>query len=244
MGRAFRTTAWLAVVGCLAFAGWWSVVERRPVGDWRYPDRWNPFAPLDVADAPNALTRLKLARASADAGRCHAALATADWRFEPLPDTDPAPGCGLRDAVRLTPLASGRSRAPLVSVPLVLSCPAAVSLALWERHVVQPAAATHLRGTVARIEHYGTYACRDIEGREGRKSEHATADAIDVAAFVLGDRRRIVVAAEPRGDGAEAFLDEVHAGACRFWNGVLGPRYNRAHADHFHLDRGPFRICR
>jgi hypothetical protein len=25
---------------------------------------------------------------------------------------------------------------------------------------------------------------------------------------------------------------------------VLGPEYNAAHRDHFHLDRGSFRFCR
>jgi hypothetical protein len=36
----------------------------------------------------------------------------------------------------------------------------------------------------------------------------------------------------------------VHQGACGLFTGVLGPRYNQAHADHFHFDRGPFGICR
>ncbi|MBU2089188.1 MAG: extensin family protein, partial [Alphaproteobacteria bacterium] len=32
--------------------------------------------------------------------------------------------------------------------------------------------------------------------------------------------------------------------ACRYFNTVLGPEYNTAHADHFHLDLGKSRICR
>ena len=42
-----------------------------------------------------------------------------------------------------------------------------------------------------------------------------------------------------RGDGAEArFLKAVHGRACRYFRVVLGPDYNEAHRDHFHLDRG------
>jgi hypothetical protein len=40
------------------------------------------------------------------------------------------------------------------------------------------------------------------------------------------------------------FLDAAHDGACDFFNIVLGPRYNRLHANHFHLDMGGFRFCR
>ena len=41
-----------------------------------------------------------------------------------------------------------------------------------------------------------------------------------------------------------AFLREVNDGACRFFNAVLGPDYNAAHRDHFHLDMGRWRVCR
>ncbi|WP_240636123.1 extensin family protein [Caldimonas tepidiphila] len=97
------------------------------------------------------------------------------------------------------------------------------------------------------LEHYGSYACRNVYGRtEGRRSRHATADALDVAGFVLADGRRIRVQQHwHEGDDVAArFLREVHRGACRFFDGVLGPGYNVAHRDHLHLERGPSRICR
>jgi len=40
------------------------------------------------------------------------------------------------------------------------------------------------------------------------------------------------------------FLDQAHDDACKLFSAVLGPRYNRLHATHFHLDMGPYRICR
>ncbi len=209
-------------------------------GVWRWPDRWNPWAPLAIAEAPNALTRFKLARLSRDGDACRAVLATTGFAFTPLPDRDTDAGCVLRDAVLVR-----RSGVDL-GAPVTLSCPAAVSLALWERHALQPAAELFLGAPVRRIEHYGSLACRNVYGREtGRRSRHASADAFDVAGFVAANGKRVTVRRDWGSADAEArFLEAVHRGACRYYDGVLGPGYNRAHADHFHFDRGPARICR
>jgi hypothetical protein len=40
------------------------------------------------------------------------------------------------------------------------------------------------------------------------------------------------------------FLRAVHRGACRSFNGVLGPDYDAAHADHLHLEMGGGHYCR
>jgi hypothetical protein len=111
---------------------------------------------------------------------------------------------------------------------------------------VLPAAQRNLGKRVTRLEHFGSYSCRNIYGRENaRRSRHATADAIDVAGFRLADGTRIRVVRDWSSDTPEAlFLHEVHRGACRFFDGVLGPEYNVAHRDHFHLDRGGFGVCR
>ena len=45
--------------------------------------------------------------------------------------------------------------------------------------------------------------------------------------------------------GKEAkFLKRVHAGACDLFSVTLGPEYNAAHKDHFHMDMGPGHACR
>ncbi|MFN4225017.1 MAG: extensin family protein [Hyphomonas sp.] len=36
----------------------------------------------------------------------------------------------------------------------------------------------------------------------------------------------------------------MHKGACRLFSVTLGPDYDAAHADHFHMDMGPQRACR
>lgn len=222
-------------------------------GRIQVPERLDPWAPLDVAAAPNLLTFFKLARASADPAACRAALATARWRTTPLPDRATGPGCGFENAFRI------ERTSVAVGEPFSLSCRAALSLAMWERHALQPAALARLGSEVRAIEHLGSYACRNLYGEEGRRrSRHATADAVDLAGFVLADGRRIRVLhdwhAAPGAAGASEqaagvtdearFLRELRDGACRWFDAVLGPDYNRAHADHFHFDRGRARICR
>jgi hypothetical protein len=92
---------------------------------------------------------------------------------------------------------------------------------------------------VAAVEHLGTYSCRRVNGgAEGDWSEHATANAIDMASFRLADGRRVSVLADWTGGGADAaFLREVRDGACRLFATVLSPDYNEAHRDHLQLDQ-------
>lgn len=207
---------------------------------WQLPDRHNPWAPLAWDEGPGWLTRHKLRRLAADPAACLTFLRSTPWQFEPQPDRVTGPGCGLNNVVRVrrTQLQVGDS--------FLLSCPAAASLALWERHVLQPAAQATLGEPVSRLLHFGSYACRNVYGRaQGARSQHATADALDVSGFVLLGGRRITVAGDWAGDDeASRFLRQVHDGACGLFDGVLGPGYNRAHADHLHLDRGPYRLCR
>ncbi len=204
------------------------------------PPDWNPWAPLEIAAQPNWLTRHKLARLSDDPAMCNAVLSASTLAHVSVPDNDAGEGCGWQAAVRVSDARFGPA--------FTLSCPATVSLAMWDHHAVQPAARAHFGQGVARVEHLGSYACRNVRGAGGegqRRSQHARANALDVAGFRLADGRRVRVLADWDGQGAEAaFLREVHGGACRFFQASLGPGYNAAHRDHFHLDRGAFRLCR
>ncbi|HEY0503386.1 MAG TPA: extensin family protein [Lysobacter sp.] len=241
-----RTVAWLAPLLLVALAVWAVRSGRIEV-----PERWNPWAPLRIDAPPNLLTRFKLDRASDDRDACRAALAQADMRLVPLDDRSTGEHCGFDNAVRV------ERTSVAVGEPFSLSCRAALSLAMWERHVLQQAAQEQLGARVRRIEHLGSYACRNLYGEQGRRrSQHATADAIDIAAFVLDDGRKISVQADwsdadAQGDAATAgatprarFLQALHDGACDYFDVVLGPDYNRSHADHFHFDRGAARVCR
>ncbi|MDM0046588.1 extensin family protein [Variovorax dokdonensis] len=234
----------LLALGWAVHAGWVVV-----------PPRFNPWARLDISEPPNWLTRIKLGRAQREPAQCLALIGEAGMRFEPVPDRVTGEGCALENAVRL----QGTNGAPL-NAPVLLSCRVALPLALWERHVLQPAALQHLGTRITRIDHLGGYACRNVvTGRApseggGRRSRHATADALDLAAFSRADRGRAV---SLRRDWAEApqgpsqastpeaeFLRAIHQGACGLFEGVLGPDYNAVHADHFHLEVGGWRSCR
>ena len=238
IGGSVLVASALAVLVAIAFAEAWIEV----------PDRWNPWAPLRPQEPPTLWTSYKLSRLSRDPEACMATLAETTLSYTAVPDRPLAGGCGWSNAVRVTALPER------VTAPFVLTCPAAVSLAMWQRHALQPAAAATLGDRVVAVEHLGSYACRDIGGRpvvDGERgvhrSEHATANALDVAAFVLADGRRISVARDwqrPADDPHRRFLQAIHAQACGIFKVVLGPAYNAAHHDHFHLDRGRHRACR
>jgi hypothetical protein len=205
------------------------------------PPRYNPFAPLDPVETPGLFTAMKLARARADPAACRAALRRAGVAFDEVPEQATGTGCGFRDAVRI-----GRIGTPLGS-PVTATCPLALGLVMMERHVLAPQARALLGSRLARIEHLGTYACRNINHAGfGRRSEHATANAFDLSGVVLADGRRIALTADWNGpdEARRRFLRAARDGACRFFDVTLSPDYNRLHRDHFHVDMGGRRACR
>jgi hypothetical protein len=242
-----RRGRWLGLALCAALAaGAWAVAS----GKVEIPPRFNPWAPLDVAAAPDWLTDFKLARARRDPARCLAALAQTGMQYDQLPDRVTGPGCGFENAVRLRGAGVRLGTAPS------LSCPMALSFFMWEKHALQPAARQHFGQSVVAIDHLGSYACRNINRGEGAvpgasRSRHATADALDVAGLTLANGRRISVlrdwaqAGSSAADGPAALLlRDAHQGGCRFFDGVLGPEYNAAHRDHLHFETGGFSMCR
>ena len=241
---------WIAWTGALvAAATCATVVWAVATGALQVPERYNPWAPLSVVSDPNILTGFKLRRDRDDRAACLAALNLSGARFEPVPDRDAGGGCGLENAVRLQ---AGHSLA--LGTAALLSCRAALSFVMWERHGLQPAAERALDARLVSLQHLGGYACRDVVTGDdarptGRRSRHATADALDVSGFTSGNGRRISIAkhwhAAPSGqpDAEALFLRDAHDSACRWFDGVLGPDYNRVHVDHFHLDIGGWRAC-
>ena len=206
-------------------------------GWWEVPPQWNPWAPLDVRLAPNLLTPLKLMRLQQDRVLCAQALQSSALRYSAIAD-GPVSGCPIENAVRV------QASELAFSGSFVATCPLAVAYAMFERHGLQPVAQAVFGQPVTRIEHFGSFACRNIAGST-RRSQHASANAFDIAGFRLRDGRRITVARDWKGDGdAARFLRLVHDAACGSFNTTLGPQYNAAHHDHFHVDMGLYRMCR
>jgi hypothetical protein len=115
-------------------------------------------------------------------------------------------------------------------------CAVTAAMVLWNRDVVQPLALRHFGQKVVALENLGSYNCRKIAGVQAQ-SEHSTANAIDISAFVLADGTRITLADDWRDGGKKAaFLHAVRDGSCDLFSTALSPDYNQAHANHFHLD--------
>ncbi|MFJ3525230.1 extensin family protein [Pseudomonas sp. NPDC090203] len=203
-------------------------------------DRWNPWAPLDVRQSPDLLTSFKLWRLRDNPALCEQALQSSSLRFTHQADSRADAKCPLTDTLRI----SGGDVA--LSSSFVSSCPLAVAYALFEIHGLQPAAQAVFGQRVVQVDHLGSFACRNVYNRsEGRLSQHASANALDIAGFRLADGRRISVLKDWNDEGDKGtFLRQVRDDACKQFNTVLGPDYNAAHRNHFHVDMGRWRVCR
>jgi hypothetical protein len=203
-------------------------------------DRWNPWAPLDVRQPPGLLTSFKLWRLRDNPALCEQALQSSSLRYAHQADSPADARCPLTDTLRI----SGGDVA--LSSSFVSSCPLAVAYALFEIHGLQPAAQSVFGQRVVQVDHLGSFACRNVYNRsEGRLSQHASANALDIAGFRLSDGRRISVLKDWNDEGDKGtFLRQVRDDACKQFNTVLGPDYNAAHRNHFHVDMGRWRVCR
>ena len=218
-----------AGVGLAIWRGWIDI-----------PPQWNPWAPLDVRAEPNLLTPFKLSRLADDPALCDQALASSGLRFSRQADSDASAKCPLQNTLRV----QGGDVA--LSSSFLASCPLAVAYVLFDIHTLQPAAQAVFGQRVARIDHLGSFACRNIYNRaDSRLSQHASANALDLAGFRLADGRRISVLGDWTDSGDKGrFLRQVRDGACKQFSTVLGPEYNAAHRNHFHVDMGRWQVCR
>lgn len=200
---------------------------------------WKPLginAPIGVATKSQIL---KVSLGSRP--KCLAMLQTEakDTVFSQMEPQRNEKGCGWDVSLNASQISGVRFR-PAAMESL---CPMQVSAYIWLRKVDESAQAL-LGSGLARVHHYGTYSCRNIAGTS-RLSEHAYANAWDVAAFELDDGRMISVQKHwDAGDARAGFLRAARDWGCKTFRVTLSPDYNAAHADHFHLDMGPSTSCR
>ena len=89
--------------------------------------------------------------------------------------------------------AGGKDKVEFAPAP-TMNCRLAASMGEWVDKVLQPAAQEVLGSRITRILGSGSYSCRNIYNNPKLTlSEHATGNAIDVAAFVTADGRTITV---------------------------------------------------
>ena len=201
------------------------------------PGQYNPLAPLDLAAPPSFLTGAKLWAISGDRAACLTALRHAGVAVREMPERSEPSRCQRSGTVGLSKLyQAGLSETEM-------NCAVALRLYLLERHDMQSLARRHFGAGVSRLHHFGSYSCRTIRD-SSRMSEHATANAFDLAGVRLTDGRSISLKQGWNSPGPSAnFLRAVRARACLLFNMVLSPDYNADHADHLHMDMGWFVGC-
>jgi hypothetical protein len=219
----------------------------------RPPEPLRPYVPRTEAPIVGALidlpigggTRAAVIREGGDLAQCMAQLTAARVTFSPVPDRANTETCGLQQGGVLG--ADLGTVARMAPGDVEMTCQTALALSIWRRQSLEPAAREILGSDVVHIEHFGAYACRNVNNGVGssRISAHSQAAALDFAGVRLRDGRRITVAANWNGDAAEArFLRRIRDDACRIFGTTLSPDYNAVHRDHLHLEATNTRFCR
>jgi len=203
-----------------------------------------PGARFEFRHPQGWATHRKLMAFSQDDAACFAAFdrALAGYERRPIVGTGQ---CRASQRMVLTGNSFVPTMRPANAAP---GCAVTAAMALWNRDVVQPAAQKYFGQKVAEIENLGSYNCRKIAGRQAQ-SEHSTANAIDISAFILADGTRITLINDWKpGDKRSEFLHEIRDGSCGLFSTVLSPDHNAAHANHFHFDMAQrmagWSICR
>jgi hypothetical protein len=202
---------------------------------------------METADKPASLPGITAPKPDEIAlAHCEAELRKLGAIFERGDPVRGENGCGIEAPYKIDQIVRGVTLSPATQ----LRCDTALALARWSDAVVVPAAAALSDGTtLTGINHGSTYICRRRNNQaDGKMSEHAIGNAIDVVSFEFKGRDPIPVS--PRaGDGTveEAFQRAVRGGACLHFTTVLGPGTNASHEDHLHLDiitrKGGYRLC-
>ena len=216
--------------------------------------------PSEVQTSP--WTDVEVAAAKA---KCTATLSGVRLDFEPQPPIQRGL-CGTPAPILLRSL--GVDQKVELDPPATVSCDLARALSDWIDGV-QREAKTSLGSVVVKLR-ASSYVCRNIYNRANSPlSQHALANAMDLTEFLLASGEHITVrnswpkrvitaglpvlnvSASPTADEAtlqrqSEFVRNVHEHACKSFGTVLGPRANKAHNDHFHLDMKQRRasLCR
>ncbi|KMS60174.1 extensin [Novosphingobium barchaimii LL02] len=202
----------------------------------------SPRQPSPRQPARSAQRPVKPPRA--DVRQCLSRLGAQQAVFSPVEDRYYGNSCSTVGTVKLAALNTDNATVTVTGLGPA-TCAVATPFAAWARYGVDRAALQILGSRVVKIETFGSYSCRNVAGTS-RRSGHASANAIDVSGFVLGDGRHITILADWNG-GSPAerrFLRTVHDSACKRFGTTLGPAYNAAHANHLHLEADGADFCR
>ncbi len=145
-------------------------------------------------------------------------------------------GCGVQSPVQITSVAGVE-----LSQAATMDCTTAKALNKWVKNSVKPTVG-RLGGGVSGLRVVAHYSCRTRNSQPGAKiSEHGKGHAIDIAAINLRNGSSLSVLQGWKDRVQGKMLRAMHKGACGPFGTVLGPKSDRHHQDHFHLDTARYR---
>jgi hypothetical protein len=206
--------------------------------------------PALVAMAPGPGSSWSTDEVNAARAACGPLLHGLDLDWRPLDPIGSEGGCGTPAPIEVTAIAGVR-----LEPPATVNCRLAAKLHGWITGSVQPAALKDLKTQVEVIHTASSYVCRRRNNQAtGKISEHAKADALDMAGFTFARSKDVTVAdgwgsvlAKIGLSGQGSFLEDIHKDACTYFTTVLGPGSDAYHGNHFHVDtiirNHDYRIC-
>lgn len=201
-----------------------AVPDERPGKPEEPPARQKPEAGEKVESKPRIVTPEEMA--------CRAELTRMGVVFTTRPAISEPQGCRSDFPLEVTRLGKDVALAPAA----IMNCALARAAAQFLHGEASRIAEARLGARISGIAHASTYVCRPRNGTS-KLSEHAFANALDIAAFDLADGRSLTVKAYgPIDLASRDFLREFRGAACGPFKTVLGPGSDADHADHIHLD--------
>lgn len=157
-------------------------------------------------------------------------------------------GCGIANPVIVRRILPEVALEPEAT----LRCETALSLARMTRDMLIPAAARAFphKPKLSGVHQASGYVCRNRNSADdGKVSEHAYGNALDIAGLSFGDEKMpVMIARQDDGTVEAAFQRAFNALACLYFTTVLSPGSDATHQDHMHLDvierKSGFRYCR
>ena len=182
---------------------------------------------------------------------CMKRLAGLDITYEPLAPFGKEGGCGAAAAIKATHVAG-----VAIQPPGEFTCDMAEALHGWIANSVLPATRQNLKKKLVKINNASAYVCRRRNNSSnGKLSEHAKANALDIATLGFDDGSTISIKGDWSGlrqlvgmSAQGTFLRQIRRDACIRFTTVLGPGSDAYHGDHFHIDvsrrKNGYRICK
>lgn len=157
-------------------------------------------------------------------------------------------GCGIAHPVTVRRILPEVALEPEAT----LRCETALSLARMTRDMLIPAAARAFpdKPKLTGVSQASGYVCRNRNSADdGKISEHAYGNALDIAGLSFGEEKMpVMIARQDDGTAEAAFQRAFNALACLYFTTVLSPGSDATHQDHMHLDvierKSRFRYCR